>query len=47
MLVHATLKLGRSLGCSASHPTPYDEVYYVLRGHGLMEFEDGEEAYEI
>ncbi len=47
MLVHATLKPGKSPGCSASHPVPYDEAYYILRGRGLMDFGDGEEVYEV
>lgn len=47
MLVHATLKPNKSPGCSASHPAPYDEAYYILRGRGLMEFGDGEEVYEV
>jgi len=47
MLVHATLKPGKAPGDAAAHPTPYDEAYYILRGHGLMEFGDGEESYEV
>ena len=47
MLVHATLKPGKAPGDAAAHPTPYDEAYYILRGHGLMEFGDGEESYKV
>ena len=46
-LVHATLKPGQSPGGGASHPVPYDEAYYILRGCGRMEFEGGAEAYEV
>jgi len=48
MLVHATLKPGKAPGDEAgSHPPPYDEAYYILRGTGLMEFGNGEESYEV
>jgi mannose-6-phosphate isomerase-like protein (cupin superfamily) len=47
MLVHATLKPGRSPGEGAAHPAPYDEAYYVLRGQGRMEFGDEEDAYDV
>ena len=47
MLVHATLKPGRSPGGGASHPAPYDEAYYILRGQGLMEFDEGQESYDV
>lgn len=47
MLVHATLKPGKAPGDAASHPSPYDEAYYILRGQGLMEFGDGKESYVV
>ncbi len=47
MLVHATLKAGKAPGDAAAHPSPYDEAYYILKGKGLMEFGNGEEAYEV
>ena len=46
-LVHATLKPGESPGGGASHPEPYDEAYYIIRGHGRMEFEHGAEVYSV
>lgn len=46
-LVHATLKPGESPGGGAAHPGPYDEAYYILRGEGRMEFDDGAEAYDV
>jgi mannose-6-phosphate isomerase-like protein (cupin superfamily) len=46
-LVHATLKPGQSPGEGASHPVPYDEAYYILRGCGRMEFEQGAESYDV
>ena len=51
MVVHATLKPGQTPGDAedhgAAHPPPYDEAYYILRGHGRMEFGEGEESYEV
>ena len=46
-LVHATLKPGQSPGEGAAHPVPYDEAYYILRGEGRMEFEQGAEVYTV
>ena len=46
-LVHATLKPGESPGGGAAHPPPYDEAYYILRGHARMEFSEGAEVYEV
>jgi len=48
MVVHATLKPGKAPGGdAAAHPPPYDEAYYILRGHGRIEFGEGEEVYEV
>jgi mannose-6-phosphate isomerase-like protein (cupin superfamily) len=47
MLVHATLKSGKDPGGFGAHPAPYDEAYYILKGQGLMEFNNGEESYEV
>ena len=42
-----TLKCGKS-SYKGSHPMPYDEVYYVLKGKGFLVLEDDEERkYEI
>ena len=30
-----------------SHPAPFDEVYYVLRGRGTLYLGEAQEAYEI
>jgi len=46
-LVHATLKAGESPGEGAAHPAPYDEAYYILRGTGRMEFDEGAEVYDV
>lgn len=46
-VVHATLKPGKTPGGGAAHPVPYDEAYYILRGQGLMEFDEGREQYEV
>lgn len=46
-LVHATLKPGESPGEGAAHPQPYDEAYYILRGSGRIEFDEGAEAYDV
>ena len=47
MVVHATLKAGKSPGEGATHPVPYDETYYILRGQGRMEFDGGTDSYEV
>lgn len=47
MVVHATLKPGKSAGGGGAHPEPYDEAYYILRGQGRMEFDEGAETYEV
>jgi len=46
-VVHATLKPGQTPGHGAAHPAPYDEAYYILRGQGLMTFDEGAESYEV
>jgi mannose-6-phosphate isomerase-like protein (cupin superfamily) len=46
-VVHASLKPGCTPGEGGAHPVPYDEAYYILRGQGLMEFDEGAEAYEV
>jgi mannose-6-phosphate isomerase-like protein (cupin superfamily) len=46
-LVHATLAPGEAPGEGAAHPAPYDEAYYILRGTGRMEFEEGAEVYDV
>jgi quercetin dioxygenase-like cupin family protein len=30
-----------------SHPAPFDEVYYVLRGFGILYLGESQEAYEL
>jgi mannose-6-phosphate isomerase-like protein (cupin superfamily) len=47
MISHGTLKPGESLMEPGTHPHPYDEAYYILRGQGRVEFGDGEESYEV
>ena len=43
---HFTLKPGKQTE-AGSHPTPYDELYYVLRGKGVLYLGDPPEATEI
>jgi len=38
-LNHGTLKPGKS-GPWHKHPCPYEEVYYILRGQGLLTIDD-------
>ena len=47
MIAHGTLKPGESRMEPGTHPHPYDEAYYILRGQGRVEFGDGEESYEV
>lgn len=42
-----TLRPGKTTGPGGSHPAPYDEVYYVLRGHGLLHLGDPAETTEV
>ena len=46
-VVHATLQPGCAPGEGGVHPIPYDEAYYILRGTGRMEFDEGAEAYDV
>jgi mannose-6-phosphate isomerase-like protein (cupin superfamily) len=51
MLVHATLKPGKAPGrpedAGAVHPPPYDEAYYILRGHARVKLGQNEESYNV
>lgn len=42
-----TLRAGGTTGPGGHHPAPFDEVYYILRGHGLLHLGDPVETYEI
>ncbi len=48
VLNHFTLRPGR-VTQAGSHPAPYDEAYYVLRGRGIVRLgpEGAAEAFEI
>ena len=46
VLNHFSLKPGRSTSPGA-HPSPYDEFYYVLRGHGLLHLGDPAETFPL
>jgi len=41
---HGTLKPGKNTG-GGKHPYPHEEVYYVVRGHGLVTI--GDKTYEV
>jgi len=41
---HGTLKPGKSTG-GGKHPCPYEEVYYILRGEGLLTL--GNKTYKV
>ena len=44
---HFTLSPGQST-YAGSHPPPYDEVYYILRGRGILTLSEPDEArYEM
>jgi mannose-6-phosphate isomerase-like protein (cupin superfamily) len=43
-LNHGTLKPGNNTGGGA-HPCPYEEIYYILRGRGLLTI--GHKTYEV
>lgn len=47
MVVHATLKPGKSPGGMGTHQPPYDEAYYILSGTGRMDFGDDNSSYEV
>ena len=38
---------GTTSGKAESHPIPYDETYYILRGQARVEFGGGEESYDV
>jgi mannose-6-phosphate isomerase-like protein (cupin superfamily) len=44
---HFTLKPGKSTGAAGSHPLPYDELYYVLRGRAVLRLGDPPEVFEL
>ncbi len=43
---HFTLKAGKRTG-AGSHPSPFDEIYYILRGRGTVYLGDERQAHEI
>lgn len=43
---HFTLRPGKGTA-PGHHPDPYDEVYYVLRGRGVVSLGDPPEAFEL
>ena len=43
---HFTLRPGRSTK-PGKHPHPYDEVYYILRGYGLLRLGATPEVFEL
>ena len=43
---HFTLKPGKSTP-SGSHPPPYDELYYVLRGRAELRLGDPPEVHDL
>ena len=47
MLNEVTMAPGSSSGEAGSHPIPYDETYYILRGQARVDFGDGEESYDV
>jgi mannose-6-phosphate isomerase-like protein (cupin superfamily) len=44
---HFTLNVGQNTGPGGAHPAPFDEVYYVLRGHARLHLGDPAETFEI
>jgi mannose-6-phosphate isomerase-like protein (cupin superfamily) len=42
-----TLRPGKTTGPGGSHPAPYDEVYYVLRGRALLHLGQPAETFEV
>jgi mannose-6-phosphate isomerase-like protein (cupin superfamily) len=42
-----TLRSGKTTGPGGSHPAPFDEVYYVLRGRGLLHLGQPVETFEV
>jgi mannose-6-phosphate isomerase-like protein (cupin superfamily) len=43
---HFTLRSGKSTG-AGSHPPPFDEIYYVLRGSGIVFLGNDREPYVL
>jgi mannose-6-phosphate isomerase-like protein (cupin superfamily) len=46
-LNEVTMAPGTTSGKAESHPIPYDETYYILRGQARVEFGGGEESYDV
>jgi len=46
VLNHFTLRVGKATS-PGQHPAPFDEVYYVLHGNGLLRLGDPPQAYEF
>ena len=46
VLNHFTVRAGGATG-AGSHPEPYDEIYYVLRGKARLELGNPPEEYDI
>lgn len=42
---HGTLRPGKGGGGGGTHPCPHEEIYYILRGHGLLTI--GDKTYEV
>ena len=44
---HFTLRPGKSTGEAGSHPEPFEEVYYVLAGTGIVYLGDPAQEFEL
>ena len=46
-LTQATVKPGAGSSQAESHPAPYDEAYYILKGSARVNFPDQNESHEV
>jgi mannose-6-phosphate isomerase-like protein (cupin superfamily) len=44
---HFTLNVGQTTAPPGAHPAPFDEVYYILRGHARLQLGDPAETFEV
>ena len=47
LINHVTMKPHHPLLTGGSHPAPYDEAYYILRGQARVSFDEGRDSYDV
>lgn len=47
LMTHFTVRRGQAMGEAVGHPEPYNEIYYVLAGEGVVHVDEGSEHYQL